>query len=288
MKVFKKNQRWKFEIDEIGETVKIVRGHIGRCKTFRIPNEVTISGVKYRVKSVDLYAFNSSRTLKRLIIPDGVQFVDECNFNGCKNLKFVYIGESVEYVLPYSFPINKHQVKVIINKANQYLVCHNGIICARDGVAICSLIAPRSLVIPEGVKVIGSLTFNGNNRLEEVKFPSSLKMIDDNGLSQCNNLKQVILPEGFESINVQGLMDNANLEMLDLPSTTIALGYEALYGCKNLRMLIIRAKHLLEPKLKPNSRFEFSEKCELYVPGNLLDAYKEHPVWGNFKSVKPL
>lgn len=277
----KNSRRWKFEIDETGRTVKIIRGHIGRCKTFRVPQNVIIDGVVYQVKSIDLCAFNSPRTLKRLIIPDGVQFVDECNFNYCANLRVVYLGKSVEYILPYSFPINKPRVKVIINKENQHLDCQDGIICTSEGIAICSLGVHRNLVIPEGVKIIGPLTFNGNDRLVEVKFPSTLKVIEDNGLSQCENLKQIILPEGFEYIDVQALMDNINLNLVDLPSTIVSLGYEALRGCNNLRALIIRSKRLLELKLRLNERFEFSSKCELYVPESLVTAYREHLVWGN-------
>lgn len=284
-----KNSRpWEFDTDETGRTVKIIRGHIGRCKTFRIPQNVIIDGVVYQVKSVDLCAFNSPRTLKRLIIPDGVQFVDECNFNHCENLKVVYMGKYVQYVLPYTFPINNPPVRVIIDKANQQLFSQDGIICTHDGVAICSTVKPRNLVIPEGVKIIGPLTFNGNDRLVEVKFPSTLKVIEDNGLSQCENLKQIILPEGFEHIDVQALMDNINLNLVDLPSTIVSLGYEALRGCNNLRALIIRSKRLLELKLRLNERFEFSSKCELYVPESLVTAYREHLVWGKFKSINPL
>lgn len=198
------------------------------------------------------------------------------------------MGKYVQYVLPYTFPINNPPVRVIIDKANQQLFSQDGIICTHDGVAICSTVKPRNLVIPEGVKIIGPLTFNGNDRLVEIKFPSTLKVIEDNGLSQCENLKRVILPEGFERIDVQALMDNINLNLVDLPSTIVALGYETLWGCNNLRTLIIRSKRLLEPNLRPNEIFEFSANCELFVPENLEQAYRAHLVWGKFKSINPL
>lgn len=63
----------------------------------------------------------------------------------------------------------------------------------KDGVLTKCLSDKENLVIPEGVKVIGTEAFEGVETLESVQIPESVELIEDGAFKGCTNLKEVIL-----------------------------------------------------------------------------------------------
>ena len=59
--------RFVYLLDDNDRTAWIQSGHIGRCKTYRVPSSVDIEGVRYTITSVELGAYKCPRTLQHLI-----------------------------------------------------------------------------------------------------------------------------------------------------------------------------------------------------------------------------
>lgn len=69
---FYRNGKWSYLLDDDAKTARIVKGHIGRCKRFRIPESVEVDGERYKIVSVEIGAFNKAKCLKHLVIPDSM------------------------------------------------------------------------------------------------------------------------------------------------------------------------------------------------------------------------
>ena len=58
----------------------------------------------------------------------------------------------------------------------------------------------KEVVLPEGIRIIGSCAFQGCCYLETINLPEGLQTIEDNGFEFCRNLKKVVLPAGLQYI----------------------------------------------------------------------------------------
>lgn len=93
-----------------------------------------------------------------------------------------------------------------------------------------------SIVIPEGVKKIGSYAFNGE--LEFVVLPSSIEEIPYRAFRGAS-LKEVTIPEGVKKIGGEAFIGCKELESVTLPSSIKEIGSRAFNGCSNLKEIII-------------------------------------------------
>lgn len=271
-------RNWKFLLDDEDKTAWIVRGHIGRCKRFRIPESIEVNGRNYTITSIEMGAFNNPKTLRHLTIPDSIEYVDEDEFICLPTLRSIHVGKGVEHLTDWHFRKRKGSVHLFIDRGNTNLKTSNNLLLTGDGKTVLRTMKRcRNYVIPEGVERIYACALWENEMLEEVILPSTLKTVGDNGLSDNPKLKRLTFPEGFETFEVQGLMNDRGLEYLDLPSTLKTLT-DSLCGCSGLKTLVIRTNHVFdEPYLDLN---DIAQDCQILVPDFLVVDYQRHPVWG--------
>lgn len=271
--------KWEYLLDDDDKTAWIVKGHIGRCKRFRIPDSIVIDGKNYTITSIELGAFNNPKTLKHLVIPDSIEYVDEDVFIFMTNLQSVYIGKGVKHLTSWHFRRDRGPVSLFIDKENSNFKPLNNLLLTGDGKTVLGTMkCCRNYIIPEGVERIHACAMWWNKTLEELSLPSTLKVVGDNGLSNNPKLKRLTFPEGFETFDIQGLMDNTGVEYLDLPSTLKKLT-DSLCGCSGLKTLIIRTNHVFDASVDLE---DIPRDCQILVPDHLVDEYKRHPVWGCF------
>ena len=84
-----------------------------------------------------------------------------------------------------------------------------------------------SLIVGDGVQVLGYGAFNGCKSLASVKLPSSLKTIRENCFKGCSALKSIDLPEGLQKVEFDFLHDTA-VSTLNIPSTLVDIEEGAL------------------------------------------------------------
>ena len=284
---------WEYLLDDEERTAWIAKGKIKRVRRYRIPTSVVIEGKEYRIESVEMGAFRHTKTLRHLVIPDGIQYVDEYNFSFSKSLRSIYIGKDVDYISSWLFHNNPNLRTFVISPDNPHLFMEDGIVYSKDGtVALCAIFQPRHLHIREGVTLIENVAFWWNPRLEQVDFPASLRKIGDNSFAGCPRLKSIVLPEGFEECVVQSFEENKGLESVDLPSTMSMLQWDTFLDCPNLHTMRIRTKDVLPIDLYSEyDKDEFDKmvsQYDIFVPSHLIDAYRHHPYWGKCRSINSL
>lgn len=286
---FYRNGKWSYLLDDDVKTARIVKGHIGRCKRFRIPESVEVDGERYKIVSVEIDAFNKAKCLKHLVIPDSIEFIDEYNFSSLPSLRSIYVGKGLQYVSSWIFHSNKKLRNFVIDKENPHYFIEKGIVYTIDGkTAVTSPFEQKRLRIREGVEVVENIAFWYNKNLVSIAFPSTLRIIGDNSFAGCENLTEVVLPEGLEKCVCQSFQDCSRLAYVDLPSTLRDLDYEMFYECPSLRTLILRKEELLIPKTFNNKPFYIPDICTLKVPKHLVEDYRRHPLWAKAKHIEEI
>ena len=69
-----------------------VTGYTGSASTVVLPTEVLYNGVKYPIIGVGEGAFKNNQTIKKVVIPDGYEFIGPEAFSGCRNLEEIVIS----------------------------------------------------------------------------------------------------------------------------------------------------------------------------------------------------
>ena len=278
--------KFLYLLDDEEKTAWIDKGHIGRCRRYRLPDHVVIDGIRYTIESVERGAYGAPRTLHHLVIPDTFNYVDEWAFC-CHNLRSVHIGKGLKYIDMWTFCHCYKSRHIHIDKDNPYLKYEHGMVLSKDGKILwVSYTKYPHVTIPEGVEEIHDCAFMENQKLESVVFPQSLRKMGDNSFGSCPNLRNIVLPEGFEECVIQSFWENEKLSSIDLPSTFTQLGIETFWSCSKLETIVLRAPIVAE------HRECFTDvptdRCRLFVPAELVEQYRKSPQWNMFQHILPL
>ncbi|MDE5564726.1 MAG: leucine-rich repeat protein, partial [Oscillospiraceae bacterium] len=93
---------------------------------------------------------------------------------------------------------------------------------------------PKSVVLPDSLKYIGTGAFAGCFSLECINLPESLEVIGRDAFSSCEKLSgSLIIPDGVTEI-VDVFSGCVNLESVVIPEGVKRIGYYTFCGCTNL------------------------------------------------------
>ncbi len=96
-----------------------------------------------------------------------------------------------------------------------------------------------SVVILEGVTVIGGNSFMACEKLKSVTLPGSLLRIEDDAFSFCRKLTEIKLPSGLEYIGNNAFSQCESLADIKLPNSLKYIGDQAFTYCTGLKEIII-------------------------------------------------
>jgi hypothetical protein len=94
-----------------------------------------------------------------------------------------------------------------------------------------------SVIIPEGVTVIGKSAFENSGQLVSVTIPNSITIISDRAFSECRALTTITIPNSVTAIGNLAFYECSRLESLTLPSgiKSIGIGAFASSGLKSFK-----------------------------------------------------
>lgn len=113
----------------------------------------------------------------------------------------------------------------------------------------CSDDDSSTIVIPDGVKVIGNDVFEDFKNLKKIVIPKSVKTIGDWSFYKCKNLRGIgFTSEGVTKIGKGAYSECDSLRVVTLPNGVIEIGELAFSGCSNLVSIYIpdSVKHIGE------------------------------------------
>lgn len=164
-----------------------------------LKDEIT---VKNGCNTIEQSAFNNSRLIQKVVLPDSVTTLKDQAFMAMRSLTDIKLSKNI---------------KVIPSK------------CFANDVAL------RSVILPEGVEILKEYSFNFCPALESVTFPTTLKEIGKESFYHCQRLGDVILNEGLKVIGKSAFGGVLNLHSITMPSTLKRLEDAAFETCANLK-----------------------------------------------------
>lgn len=217
-----------------------IRGYTGDDSVIYVP--ATIQG--FPVKSVRLAVNGDVRTL---IISEGCEEVRIARatplYDFPTNITTVYLPDSI-----VNFDLSNTQITEFEVPANPQIygdlpetvkeVRFRGVpetiwTSAFYGAQI------TELVIPEGVKRIELMAFQGCESLKTIVLPQSLTHIDDSAFAGCTSLESIIIPDSVTRIDEDAFAYCTSLKSANLPTSLEHLGVHAFRNCSNLTDLHI-------------------------------------------------
>ncbi len=210
----------------IGEKYSIEFGWTDQIpvNAFAFSNKLESIVIADSITSIGNSAFLDCVNLSSVTIPNSVTSIGTSTFSGCSKLESVGpIGESYNIQLGW-----KEKIPEGVFKNCQEIM---------------------SVVIPDGIQIIGRSAFFGCTNLSKVVIPGSVKSIDSYGywaesaaFGECPNLTTAGLTKGTYSIEfgwTEEIPDNAfqgcdSLVSINIPDGISVIGASAFEDCKNL------------------------------------------------------
>ena len=213
--------------------------------------------------------FYNQKTIKHVVLNQGVGSIGNSAFFGCSNLEDVsmpvdgtncvnYIGNNAfegctslkEFTIPFyatwvgnsAFAgcTSLTEIKTISNC--QFFNSENGVLYNREKTYLYAYPAGKSETIcniRENVKTIGSGAFNGCTNLEEIVLPSSITSIEQYAFNGCTNLQSINIPENVNTIGSYAFKDCKNISNISLPSDLSTINIGVFSGCSDLQSIVI-------------------------------------------------
>lgn len=181
------------------------------------------------------------KTVTEVIIPDGVETIDEHAFHDCGHLRQVTIPSSVTTIKAGAFEgctsltINIPASVVRIEEGafsgvrrvrvsrNNFVFCNTPQGMVVDRRTRTLLYVPPEFFgvfrVPNGIRRIGDQAFYECYGLTSVIFSSGVRSIGDNAFAFCESLEKVTLNDGLESIARGAFWHCPKLKSLALPAS---------------------------------------------------------------------
>ena len=169
------------------------------------------------------------RTIKNLIIPEGVESINNYAFYGCSSLTSVTIPNSVTIIGDRAFYNCSGLTSVIMGNS----------VTTIGNYAFNNCSGLTSVTIPNSVTSIGDYAFSGCYGLISVDIPNSVTSIGSSAFRGCSGLTSVTIPNSVASIGSSAFRGCSGLTSMTIPNSVTSIGSDAFSNCSGLTSVTI-------------------------------------------------
>lgn len=229
----------------------------GNATTFHIPASVeqigsrVFAGTQIKtlpempgLKRIGDEAFYQCKNLKKVTIPETVEYIGGGAFYGCSNiwsLTYNAINAECERLMESNIPLEK----IVIGDKVRRLP--RGIFSGREFTEV---------TLPACLERIDEFAFYGCKNLTTINLSDSIRYIGDNAFYGCSSLKNIHWPLRLTTIGSRAFRQTA-LETISLPEGVTSVGDGAFYICPFAKTVYIPSTANVEGDI--NYYFELKE-----------------------------
>ena len=196
------------------------------------------------LKRIGGEAFYGCKNLKKLTIPETVEYIGGGAFYGCSNiwsLTYNAINAECESFMESNAPLEK----IVIGDKVRRLP--RGIFSGREFTEVA---------LPACLERIDDYAFSGCENLTTINLSDSIRYIGDNAFYGCSSLKNIHWPLRLTTIGSRAFRQTA-LETISLPEGVTSVGDGAFYICPFAKTVYIPSTANVEDDI--NYYFELEE-----------------------------
>ena len=234
---------------------------------------------KGSIKRVESGAFNGKKSLRSIILPEGITVIGKSAFLN-SGLEAITLPESLMEINQSVFLGT--QLKEITIPANVELLGSSAFESSDAGTM------PLEKVIFKGSKIkdIEPYTFKNCVKLKEITLPESLTVIDYDAFFGCSSLTKVVIPDNVFEIGKTAFLGCTSLTEATIGRSVRIIGEKCFDGCKELATVICKgetpARLGVGAFMKDEERSGTMYIKSIIVPTTAVSAYKSADGWKDF------
>lgn len=232
---------------------------------------------QYQMKAdrIATYMFYRMKTLKSIVLPQGITHIETSAFQECDILTSVTLNEALTDIGSSAFKscdITFITIPASVSSIGKqaFMYCDNiAALFADDSQlqyigeeAFYACQKLTSINLPNSITTMGTFVFGACRALEVANIPTSLesipahlfynckalkaieipvgvKEIGNSAFENCSSIKSIIVPEGVKSISTSCFSGCEALSSITLPSTLETIGSSAFLSCKSLTGVLL-------------------------------------------------
>ena len=235
------------------------------------------SGTYYQVKvsnplSIAHHLYNADGTeITDLVIPDGVETINDYAFYGGSNFASVTIPGSLKKIGSSSFSGCTNLSKVTISDLAAWCNTNFG---------------------DNPLSYARRLYNEDDTEIQDLTIPTGVGMISSGAFAGCSSLKSLVIPNGLEYVGYSAFADCENLATVVIPNTVKGIGDEAFANCMSLYSVtsLINIPFNLDESVFRYTGYNYDKDiiymaATLYVPRGRTAMYRNIQGWKNFTTI---
>lgn len=202
-------------------------------------------------QDVQKSSFGHMRWLQKFKFANNIRTIPKQLFKECYNLDEVTLPEKLKVIDEYAF----------------------------KGTSI------DSIDFPEGLETIGASAFQDCYGTKFGPFPEGLKKIMTRAFEDCDRIVDLVIPKNVTTLGTYAFENCNNLKTAEIGVRQYAISNNLFAGCNNLTTLRLNAPTVATVTSYYPVASDRLKDVDLIVPSFLVNAYKLHWYWYNFKSI---
>ena len=195
---------------------------LGNGILYRYRGSDTAYTVPEQIRIIGAGAFADAETLEKITIPAGVQQIQQGSFSGCTALAEIEAPDTLTYLAADAFADTawRNDSKEDYLTLGKMLIAYQG----KESVA----------EVPDGIRIINSGAFAGNNGITTVHLPETVREIREEAFCGCGSLQVAEFGDQLTAIGANAFADCRTLNYLRLGHALETVGDYAFAGCPAL------------------------------------------------------
>lgn len=251
---------------------------------------------------VTLGAGSLARTaLKKIEIPNSVEYINASCFYDCKQLTLVTLGKGVRAISSTAF-YGTSNLTIHISDILQWVTMEVGTNSFPTSIELLvNGEVLTNVVIPSSATYIRSLAFTNNKNITSVVCDGRISDIYKDAFVYCVNLSSFRADNGIEnigegafaytalteiilkrtkSIGIRAFQECSKLSIVDIDDSVESIGNYAFNTNKSLSQVIVRA--VTPPSAGSSLFLNSNSNMTIYVPDQSVQAYREASGWSAY------